>query len=60
MAEEEGTEALDPLYEAIDPDALDSFFLSETAGTQLTTVTFTYCEYEVTVNNSRTITVVEN
>ncbi|WP_262179813.1 HalOD1 output domain-containing protein [Haloarcula laminariae] len=40
--------ALDPLYTAIDPDALDSLFADESAGT----VTFDYHDYTVTAHST--------
>ena len=45
-------ELRDPLYEAIDPDALDR--LLET-GTDDVTVTFEYCGYSVTVRGDETV-----
>lgn len=42
--------ALPPLYESIDPDALDAIFASTTAGTSRSgRVEFTYAGYRVTV-----------
>lgn len=47
-----------PLYEVIDPDALEKLFAPAQTGTDRHgTVTFEYCEYQVTVNSDRTITV---
>jgi len=49
---------LPPLYEAIDPDALDTICQPATDDTEIT-ITFTYCGYHVTVTNGDEITVVE-
>jgi hypothetical protein len=53
VAEQEGVppEALDqPLYDAIDPDALDSLFRGETGQ-----ISFEYHGYDVTVAHSGTV-----
>lgn len=47
---------LDPLYEVIDPDALDALCLPDDART---TISFTYCGYDVTVESTGRITVTE-
>lgn len=60
MDEDDETNALDPLYEAIDPDALDA--ICQPRGDQAeaaTTVTFTYCGHEVTVESTGQITVIQ-
>lgn len=54
VAEEEGVDPTDlepPLYEVIDPDALDAFFARDgsTATSTVAHVTFTYNGYEVHV-----------
>jgi len=42
---------LEPLYSAVDPDALDSFFVSTASGTNRTGLTtFAYRDCEVTVS----------
>ncbi|WP_436936149.1 HalOD1 output domain-containing protein [Halovenus marina] len=46
---------LPPLYDAIDPDALDAFVAGMTDGS----VSFTYAGCEVTVDSDETITVAE-
>ena len=47
-----------PLYEVIDPDALETLFAPTQAGTDRHgTVTFEYCGYQVTVDSNRTVTV---
>ena len=53
VATEEGVDPVDldePLYAAIDPDALDRLFRSAPAGSGIAgRVTFTYAGYDVTV-----------
>ena len=45
-----------PLYDVIDPDALEKLFAPTQAGTERHgTVTFQYCGYQVTVNSDRTV-----
>ncbi|WP_139136143.1 HalOD1 output domain-containing protein [Haladaptatus sp. W1] len=45
-----------PLYDVIDPDALDRLFAPTQTGTERHgTVTFYYCDYQVTVNGDRTV-----
>lgn len=54
IAAREGTDPADlpvPLYEAIDPDALDSLFRADGGR-----VTFTYYRYTVTVESDGTVT----
>lgn len=57
VAEENETapHELPPLYEAIDPDALDQLFANRDGGT----VTFCCCEHEITVEPNGTITISE-
>lgn len=49
---------LPPLYESINPDALNTICQSATDETEVT-VSFTYCGYEVTVKNGDEIVVFE-
>ncbi|WP_336326527.1 HalOD1 output domain-containing protein [Halovenus sp. HT40] len=49
---------LPPLYEAIDPDALNTISQSATDETEIT-VTFTYCGFEVTIKNGDEVIVCE-
>lgn len=60
LASPDGTEIepLDPLYDTIDPDALDALF-STAARDVAGTVEFAYCGYEVTVDRAGTVTVSE-
>ena len=53
--------ALPPLYDTIDPDALDSFFHSSASdGAQAeSTVRFTYCGYDVRVGADGDVAVSE-
>jgi hypothetical protein len=46
--QDEDPTALDPLYGAVDPDALDGIFVDADAGEDLT-ARFRYCDYLVTV-----------
>ena len=49
-AEEVRPEEIDPLYEVVDPDALEELFApTSTAGRMEGKVVFTYSGYEVTV-----------
>ncbi|WP_266077988.1 HalOD1 output domain-containing protein [Haladaptatus caseinilyticus] len=51
-------DSLEPLYHAIDPDALNALFTSSENDTDSSgSVTFTYCGYEVTVERTGTILV---
>lgn len=51
-------EVLPPLYEAIDPDALDRLFRrSEADRPPAGTVRFEYCDHEVTVDAAGMVTV---
>lgn len=53
-------EVLDPLYDSIDPDALDALFQMPTDGDSLQgLVTFWYCGYEITVHNTGLIEVTD-
>jgi len=52
VPESTGDACLDPLYSAVDPDALDAVFPPGSTGT----VTFTYHEYEVTVHGESHVT----
>jgi len=54
----DSTTPLPPLYEAIDPDALNTICQDATADTEIT-ITFTYCGYEVSVKNGDEIIVCE-
>lgn len=58
VADAEGVESreLAPLYESVDPDALDALVDSVTGGSTLS-VQFTYCGYVVTVNADGVINV---
>lgn len=47
-----------PLYESVDPDALDTLLASDRS-TGLTSVRFAYDGYVVTVDNTGAVTVVE-
>lgn len=51
-----GTESLDPLYHAIDPDALDALFDTYGDAESTTSVEFVYGGYEVTVEGSGLVT----
>ncbi|WP_083252679.1 HalOD1 output domain-containing protein [Haladaptatus sp. W1] len=45
-----------PLYDVIDPDALDNLFATTQAGNERHgKVTFQYCGYHITVSGDRTI-----
>ncbi|WP_435158459.1 HalOD1 output domain-containing protein [Haladaptatus sp. DFWS20] len=45
-----------PLYDVVDPDALERLFAPTQAGTERHgTVTFQYCGYQVTINSNRTV-----
>mgnify|MGYP000496680950 CR=1 FL=1 len=51
IAEKDGTDPLDlpPLYESVDPDALDALFTPDSREPVLGKATFTHAGYEVTV-----------
>lgn len=55
LAEETDTghRELPPLYDAVDPEALDRLFANRENGT----VTFSFCGYEVTVNQAGEIVI---
>jgi len=57
--EGDASSPLPPLYEAINPDALNTICHSASADTE-TIVTFTYCGYEVTLKNGDEIMIFEN
>ena len=60
VAEREGIDSVDidtPLYEVIDPDALDSLFASAGQHTHGCHVIFTYAGHEVTVRADGTVDV---
>ncbi len=51
-----GTQALEPLYTVVDPDALDALFRADGSGAAgPERVTFTYHGYEVTVTDDRQV-----
>lgn len=53
-------DALPPLYETIDPDALNALFDSpDAASHSAVTVTFRYCGYDVIVEGPGQVTVTE-
>ncbi|WP_435154672.1 HalOD1 output domain-containing protein [Haladaptatus sp. DFWS20] len=57
-SDDDGNDALEPLYDTIDPDALDSLF--DPIGNEPNgggSVTFTYSGHEVTVKKTREILV---
>ncbi|MFB6129909.1 MAG: HalOD1 output domain-containing protein [Salinigranum sp.] len=55
-----GGEALEPLHDAIDPEALDKLFSTVEDDAKLTgSVTFTYCGYVVTVDGTGLVSVTE-
>lgn len=59
LPKDDGSRPLPPLYEAIDPDALNTICQSATDETEIR-VTFTYCGYEVTIKNGDEVIVCEN
>jgi len=49
---------LPPLWEVIDPDALNRLFVStKTGGERIGTVTFTYCDHVVTIEKQSAVIV---
>lgn len=64
VAQHTGTDpiSLEPLYTAVDPDALDALFGFGRPGVDRssTRVTFTYCGCEVTVSGDGTVRVSES
>ena len=64
VAEREGVSSVElnpPLFDVIDPDALDAFFESSNAGTSPTGahVSFSYCGYDVRVEDDGHVTITE-
>jgi len=59
-AEDSDSTTLPPLYEVIDPDALDKLIESLSGGPNQSTcvVRFVYCDYEITVTASGKISLV--
>lgn len=53
-----GREELPPLYDTIDPDALNAIF-EDGNGRSTVEVKFVYCGYEVTVDGTGKVTVAE-
>lgn len=51
-ADDDDPEDRPPLYEAIDPEALNKLFQGRNGGE----ITFTYLDYEITVNNNAVVT----
>ena len=64
VAEQEDTSptALEPLYDVIDPDALNRLFAPTNGGEARTLgrVVFSYCGYEVTVSSDSSVCVEES
>lgn len=64
VAEETGSDpqSLEPLYSAIEPDALDSLFEPNGFGTNRspTRLSFTYCGCEVVISGDGTVTATES
>lgn len=58
LPRDDESRSLTPLYEAIDPDALNTISQSATDETEIT-VTFTYCGYDVTIKNGDEVLVCE-
>ena len=54
---EEDVETLPPLFDAVDPEALDSLFRPEDDELTAGCVSFTYFDYEVVVESTGTISV---
>lgn len=61
VAGDDAARPLDPLYERIDPDALDALFhgRGDGPGSRAGEVTFAYCGYEVTVESTGLVAVTE-
>ncbi|ELZ23653.1 hypothetical protein C475_15318 [Halosimplex carlsbadense 2-9-1] len=58
VAERVGVDVLDlstPLYDAVDPEALDAFYRTSGDERAATRVSFEYCGYEVTVSGDGTV-----
>ncbi len=59
-ADRPGDDMLEPLFNTIDPDALDALFSSRNGtSTRSGTVTFTHAGYEVTVSAAGDVTVAD-
>lgn len=62
VADEEGvdpTELSTPLFEAVDPDALEDVFPTPPDADVVGRIEFTYCGYDVTVDSHGEVTVDE-
>ncbi|MFP8891083.1 HalOD1 output domain-containing protein [Natrialbaceae archaeon A-CW2] len=46
-----------PLFEVIDPDALDALFTNESSTENMVSVSFDYAGYRITVDSDQTVTV---
>ena len=57
-SEGDASTPLPPLYEAVNPDALNAICQSATGETEVT-ISFTYCGYEVSVKNGEQILIFE-
>ena len=59
LSDELGIDPLEmqPLYEVVDPDALDALFSSVSDRGTSVTVTFEYCGHAVTVTSEGTVTI---
>ena len=59
LSDELGIDPLEmqPLYEAVDPDALDALFSSASNRGTNVTITFEYCGHAVTVTSEGTVTI---
>lgn len=57
-AGEDPDDRLDPLYDAVDPDALDALF-RRVDDSRTGAVEFAYCGYRVTVDSTGLVTVTE-
>ncbi|QLH83437.1 HalOD1 output domain-containing protein [Halosimplex pelagicum] len=58
VAERAGVDVLDlstPLYDAVDPEALDTFYRTSGDEGTPTRVSFAYCGYDVTVSGDGTV-----
>lgn len=52
-ATDDGADALPPLFETVDPDALDTLVTTKNTDGDIALVTFTYGDYTVTVDKQR-------
>ncbi|ADB63027.1 hypothetical protein Htur_4206 (plasmid) [Haloterrigena turkmenica DSM 5511] len=59
VVSEDGTDGIAPLYQTIDPDALDALFQNTAGEEPIGTVEFVHCGYKVTVESTGEITVTE-